>query len=63
METISPLTTVPTVYLEIETYVVLEEDMQVEIVIVRDGNISDVTNVLFTTTEDTASGNFARSGQ
>ena len=37
--------------------------MQVEIVIARDGNISDVTNVLFTTTEDTASGNFARSGQ
>ena len=31
--------------------------MQVEVAIARDGNISQVTNVLFTTSEGTASGN------
>ena len=48
--------TVPVVYLERASYTVLEEDLQLELSVVRDGNFSTESNVLFTTEDDTALG-------
>ena len=48
---------VPIVFLDMASYHVLEEDSQVVIGVVRDGHLSSVTTVLFTTLEDTALGN------
>ena len=48
--------TVPVVYLERASYTVLEEDLQLELSVVRDGNFSTESNVLFTTEDGTALG-------
>lgn len=47
---------VPIVYLERESYAVLEEDLLVEFTVVREGNFSEETVVVFTTRNDTALG-------
>ena len=48
--------TAPIVYIERASYTALEEDMQVELTVVRDGNHSEETVVLFTTRSGTALG-------
>ena len=48
--------TAPIVYIERAAYTALEEDMQVELTVVRDGNHSEVTVLLFTTRSGTALG-------
>ena len=48
--------TAPIVYIERTSYTVLEEDMQVELTVVRYGNHSEVTVLLFTTRSGTALG-------
>ena len=48
--------TAPIVYIERAAYTALEEDMQVELTVVRYGNSSEVTVVLFTTRSGTALG-------
>ena len=45
------------VYLEKTSYVVVEEDLQVEVVVVRNGDYSKEVNILFTTSDNTAIGN------
>ena len=50
-------TIVPIVYPEFGSYQVLEEDGQVDIIIVREGNLSEVSTLLLTTFEGTALGN------
>ena len=43
-------------YLERASYETLEENTRVEVFVVRDGNYSTVTDVLFTTVDSTALG-------
>ena len=44
------------VYLEMDAYHVVEEDGSVSVAVVRDGELSRMTTVLFTTHQDTSLG-------
>ena len=53
---VAPSLTVAIVFLERDSYTVLEDDSTVELTIVREGNDSEEINILFTTDGDTALG-------
>ena len=50
------ISVVSIVYLEMDAYHVVEEDGSVSVAVVRDGELSRMTTVLFTTHQDTALG-------
>ena len=50
------ISAVSIVYMEMDAYRVVEEDGSVSVAVVRDGELSRMTTVLFTTHQDTALG-------